>query len=169
MASILTIEDGTGVTGANSYVSAATIRTYASYHGVTLPAAGTGVDPVEVLAIKATEYIDARRDEFQGEKISSTQARQFPRSDVWVDGFLVDDDELPQCLLDAECQLACDAYAQSLFVNSTGRTVTSKTIGPLAWTYAESSGSAPQPVFPAADALLQPLLKPSFGFEAVRV
>jgi len=78
MATII-IEDGTVVPGANSYASEAELTTYAADRGITLTAA------TDVLLIKAMDYIESLS--FIGTKYSKSQALQWPRSNVYIDGF----------------------------------------------------------------------------------
>jgi len=78
MATII-IEDGTVVPGANSYVTEAELTTYAADRGITLTAA------TDVLLIKAMDYIESLS--FIGTKYSKGQALQWPRSNVYIDGF----------------------------------------------------------------------------------
>ena len=80
----LIVEDGSIVENANSYVSVDDARTFASLRGVTLPASDA---EVEVLLIKATDFIEAQRLRFQGSKVNQDQALQWPRTGVYVDGF----------------------------------------------------------------------------------
>ena len=75
--SIIVVEDGTGIANANAYATAATVRAYATLRGVTLPDAGTGIDPVETLLINAMDYMESLR--YIGVKASQTQALSWPR------------------------------------------------------------------------------------------
>jgi hypothetical protein len=164
----LVIEDGSGVTGANSYISEADARTYASDRGLTLPAAGTGTDPLIALLIKAKDYIESFRAEFQGVKAASTNPLQWPRSGAYLDGYLIGDDEVPDVLPQAQAQLAIDAYnggvAQDLMPSSDGREVVAEAVeGAVSVQYAQNGDNNPQPMFTAARALLEPLLRSSVG------
>lgn len=158
----LTIETGAGVAGANSYISVTDARAYASARGLTLPAAGVGTDPLEALLIKACDYIEALRGEFQGTKVTKDQALQWPRDGAVVDGYDVDTDEIPAILPLAQAQLACDCYARSdalLMPSGDGREVVRERVeGAVDVQYSPGSGNNPQPEFTAARALLAPLL-----------
>jgi hypothetical protein len=78
MASILVIEDGSGVPDANSYATAAEARAYASLRGSALPAIPQdGNDPVETALILAAEYIDSLS--FVGIQATTTQGLAWPR------------------------------------------------------------------------------------------
>jgi len=97
MATII-VETGSGSTTANSYISEADFETYASDRGITL----TGDS--NVLLIQAMDYIE--QQPFKGYKYSDTQALQWPRGNVTIDGYYVDVDEIPQLLKDALCETA---------------------------------------------------------------
>ena len=68
----LTIEDGTGVAGANTYLSEDEFAAYASARGKII----TG--SLEQLIIQAMDYVETLR--FRGQKNSSDQALQWPRA-----------------------------------------------------------------------------------------
>lgn len=97
MATIV-VEDGTVVSGANSYITAAELDTYASDRGKTI--SGTQAD----LLIQAMDYLEAQP--FKGIKYSRDQAVQWPRVDVVVDNYYIDSDEIPQLLKDAQAEIA---------------------------------------------------------------
>lgn len=158
----LIVEDGSLPNGANSYVSVSDTRAFAAAHGLALPAAGApGDTAIEVLLTIALDYIEAKRAELQGRKLSAGQVRQFPRTGVVVDGFPHAASEIPACLPQAQARLACYAYANgnTLTSVSDGRVVIEERVeGAVDTKYADHGDSAPQPHFPEADALLAPLL-----------
>jgi hypothetical protein len=97
------VEDGTGKTDSNSYVSEADFSTYAADRGITVT--GTSAQ----LLIRAMDYIEQRR--FRGVKNTKDQALQWPRYSVWIDTYSIDSDEIPLLLVEAqiEAALAVDA------------------------------------------------------------
>jgi hypothetical protein len=97
MATIV-VEDGTGKTNSNSYISEADFSTYATDRGVTI--SGT----VAVLLIQAMDYIEEQP--YKGAKGSDAQALQWPRSGVVVDGYSVDSDAIPVKITEALCEAA---------------------------------------------------------------
>ena len=111
----LIVEDGSIVENANSYVSVDDARTFASLRGVTLPASDA---EVEVLLIKATDFIEAQRLRFQGSKVNQDQALQWPRTGVYVDGFEVASDSIPYELRNAQILLAIEAQEANLQPNA---------------------------------------------------
>jgi hypothetical protein len=161
----LTVEDGSLPDAANSYVSVSDTRNFASARGITLPATDAAV---EVLLIKAMDYIEALRDEFQGRKLSATQSLQWPRDGVTVDGFAADKTTIPAVLPKAQAQLACDCYTLgTLMPTGDGRVVIEERVeGAVDVKYADHGDNNPQPQLTAARHLLAPLLRggESVGF-----
>lgn len=157
----LVIEDGSGVAGANSYCSVASARTYASARGLSLPAADA---EVELLLIKAVDFIESFRGEFQGLKTTQEQPLQWPRTGATLDGYEVSSTTIPEVLASAQAQLAADANLQELMPTSTGREVVMERVDVVQVQYAESGNTNQQPIFTKAEALLKPLFKSSlFG------
>jgi len=72
----IVVEDGTVVSGANSYLSLTTVRAFATARGVTLSLTDA---TVEVQLVKAVDYIAAREAKFIGERKSASQALTWPR------------------------------------------------------------------------------------------
>jgi hypothetical protein len=93
----ITVETGSGSSSANSYVSEATLNTYASDRDISLN--GTA----SVLLIKGMDYIEGQR--FKGLKYTDTQALQWPRTGVYIDGYYVTETTIPQLLKDALCEV----------------------------------------------------------------
>lgn len=163
----LIIETGAGVTGANSYVSVADAQTWVT-------ARGLGVTVTEALLLKAMDYLESLRADYQGCKTDSTQSLQWPRADVYIDGVLFSSADIPQELISAQCQLACDAYTLTLLPSGDGREVQSESYakGVYAKTYSKGSGGAAKPKLRAADAFLAPLMKTALSgawLQTVRV
>ena len=151
----LVIEDGSLVTGANSYVTVATAQEYAD--GLEID-----VSISEGHVRQAMLYLEALRSDYQGAKVSDSQTTQFPRYGVYIDTYAIDSDVIPQCLIDAQCQLAIDAAnGTSLLPTGDRREVISESYakGIVAKTYSPGTGGSPKPRLTAADALIAPLLK----------
>lgn len=142
----LTIEDGTGIANADSYVTLVEARAYATKYGFTLPADDT---ELEQLLCKATIYLETRRHEYLGSKTTTIQALQFPRTGVKIDCQDLDANTIPQVLKNAQIQLAVEQQAGvPLFpspitsATSTAGQVTEKTVGPLTFKYSDKSTAA---------------------------
>lgn len=164
----ITVEDGTIVAGANSYASVADLRDYADDRGISLPSSDSAC---EILLIKAADYVESKRDKYQGIKAESDQPMQWPRDGAYVDGFEVSASEIPRELKYAQMQLACDAHTTDIMPNrlvATQGAVTRQKVGDLEVAYANPTNPLSVPAFAKADALLAPLYKRN-GLMGVRV
>lgn len=169
-----TLETGAGVANANSYATADEADAYFEERGVT---AWTGsADVKNALLIKATDYIETRYgNRFKGEVEfpDTPQGLSFPRTGI--DGY----EGIPICLKRATYEYALRALSAPLapdaVYEANGKTLSSKRrkVGPIetVFTYTASGAGAVAPTFrpyPAADALLRPLLLPSGGNRVTR-
>ncbi|PWJ88363.1 hypothetical protein C8D77_11185 [Mesorhizobium loti] len=100
----LVVEDGTGLAGANSYVSVADFEAYLDSRATALPSGDE-----EGALIRATDFIDGEyRLRFPGKRLlGRTQALEWPRKEA-VDQFGedIDDDEVPVEIKNATCEAA---------------------------------------------------------------
>lgn len=96
------VENGSNVSGANSYMSEASLTAYATARGITLVG-----DETELL-IKAMDYIESLN--YKGSKLTRDQGLQWPRYNVLIDGYYFDSDAIPVQLINgqAECAIAID-------------------------------------------------------------
>lgn len=93
------VEDGTGTNpAANSYVSETDLTTFATNRGYTLVS-----DPTQLL-INAMDYIESLA--YQGIKQNRIQPLQWPRYNVFIDGYPIDANFLPQLLKSGQMQTA---------------------------------------------------------------
>lgn len=161
----LIVEDGTLVANANSYVDLAAIKSYATKRGVTLPADAT----IEVYSQKAMDYLESKRDRYKGLKITKTQALQWPRYPVIIDGFELGSDEIPSEIKSAQCQLILEVNSGvDLQPTMTGSLVKREKIGPIETEFAVSESGSLAPDLPKVDSLLSPLYSTSsFGYLTV--
>lgn len=97
MATII-VEDGSIVTGANSYISEAELTTYATDRGVTISGAN------DALIIQSMDTLE--QSSFKGDISTEDQPLQWPRLNVVIDGYYVDSDEIPQLLKDSQAEIA---------------------------------------------------------------
>ena len=166
----LTIENGTVVDGADSYATVEATQAFAAARGLELPATDT---EVEQLLITAKDYLEGLRAEYQGTKTAKENPLQWPRADVVIDGFTVEEDEIPAELVAAQMRLACYAYENggTLTATSDGRVVVEERVeGAVDTKYADHGDNSPQPQFPEADALIKPLLRASvFGGAGIAI
>lgn len=157
------VEDGTGVPGANSYVSVEDADSYFSLHS----GAWTGTEEQkEVWLVDATAYIElAFRPGFGcHEKLNDEQGLTFPT--------LEGGEGLPSALMAACCEYAVRAIAGPLLpdpmVDDSGFSVvtTKKKVGPIEKEFSVAGGALRPAQFrsyPMADFLMQGLLCPGWG------
>ena len=153
----LIIEDGTNVSGANSFATVAECQAYAAARGLTLPA----TDPeIEILLIKAMDYLGSVESKYQGSRYYTDQALSFPRESIYLyDNYI--GGEIPDLLKNAQCQFAFDADSNELLASGTGREVIENKVGAITVKYNPTGTTAPQFTSTAGEALLEPLYKAS--------
>lgn len=104
----LTIEDGSLVTGADSWATRAEFISYASDRGVTI----TDEDATDVYLVKAASFIDDHEANLKGYKVDRDQALSFPRYDLYIEGWSWTETEIPR-----QVKLCQMAYALDLYNN----------------------------------------------------
>jgi len=127
------VETGEIVAGANSYISEADLIAYASARGYTF------VGDVEVMIIQAMDYIESLN--YQGWKVEKDQPLQWPRNGVNIDGYCIENDVIPQALINglAQTAMAID-QGNSPLIDSPRKTIKEK-VGEIEVQYSESSSS----------------------------
>lgn len=164
----LVIEDGSGVTGANSYATVAEARAYAVARGLTLSETDS---VVEAALVNACDKLESYR--YKGTKTDAAQELAWPRADVYVDDAdePLADDAIPAKLKQAQSQLAYDSTQTELQPTGTGREVLREKVDVIEVQYAERGSGSVEPQFNKAEALLAPLLLSggAFGLSTVRV
>jgi len=165
----LIIEDGTGKTDSNSYVTVDEFRAYAEARG-TVVAESTDQDYEQYL-IKAMDKLESYRGRYQGQKVDQDQALQFPRDGVYIDDYEVSASTIPRELKYSQMAFAMESLAgndlsPTQLVSSSGQ-VTKEKVGEIEVTYANPTSLRSTPAFAKAEALLAPLLRKS-GLFAVR-
>lgn len=177
MALDLTVEDGSIVADANTYVSVADAKTYASYRGVDF---GTDDDATAVKLIKAMDYLAQYVENWKGNLVSTEQSLAWPRANVALDGptgpYYWPYNEIPQNLIDAQVQLAMAVHAgvDLMPTGVPGLSIKKEKIGPIETEYAtpKEMGATSWATLslPVVDALLAPLFEAdSFSLRTVRV
>lgn len=143
----LIVEDGTGLTTADSYVSIAVADAYHTAMGNT---GWTGTGAAKEIALRrATQYIDTRYT-YRGVRLVSDQALEWPRSGYESD---YRPEEWPVLALKyACCEAALRALSDTLLQDVSADQVTEETVGPITVKYARKSG---QTVYPIVDSLLR--------------
>ena len=132
----MTVEDGTGLPNADSYVSIEFADTYFSARGVTEWTSLTQTKKEQAL-IKATDFID-NIFEWHGKKEFSIQSLRFPRVNI----FDYEGEEIkgiPICLKQAVCDASLISTSGELFETAEQNgDVVSETITTLSFTYSKN-------------------------------
>lgn len=163
----LIVEDGSGVPGANSYVTVEEIRDYCSQRGLALPAE---VEGVETLAVTAFDYVEMFEPQFKGYKTEPNQRTAFPRSGVVIGKYQLPSNEIPWQLKDAQCQATAEALDADLLPNLSAAVKKEK----VDVIEVEYQDSAPTPAltigaFPKVDLRLRDLIEEKSSFPRIRV
>jgi hypothetical protein len=157
----IVVEDGTGKSTAESYISVADASTYFSARGNTSWAAITTDALREGYLRLATEYMTQMyRNRWQGARYTETQALDWPRTGVVRDSWQVDIDDVPIEVQRACAELALKASAGTLNPDLTQGVVSEK-VGPIAVTYDHYSPQSPR--YKAIEAMLAPYLSGGKG------
>jgi hypothetical protein len=152
------VEDGSGKTDATSYVSEAEADTYFSEKGsATFNTTWTALDSTgkQNLLTRATAYIERTYQGrwSEGRKKTKEQALDWPRDGAYYpDGWYVEEDEIPQDIKDAVCEVAVRLNSDELDADL-GRITTSERVGPVSVSYQPGSDRT---TYPAIDAILRP-------------
>lgn len=153
----LIVEDGSNVANANSYVTLVEARAYATARGVTLSATDS---VVEALVMKAMDYLESLRADYKGIKANETQALQWPRTGVSIDGYDIASNTIPTLLKNAEMQLVMDINSglDPMASSDGGSFVVSEKVGPIETKYSEAVSTSGMPILRRTEALIAPLL-----------
>lgn len=156
----MVVEDGTGVEGANSYLTVAAFRDLAADRGATVPVADSAC---EALLIQACDYLELKK--YSGEKFFEEQGLAFPR--LAADGITAM--PIPAPVVKAQYLLALEAQNGSLASAVRPSPYRKTKVDVLYVEYAQTNDLAGGLRFQAVDALLDPYLGSSGGpFEVFR-
>ena len=160
----LVVEDGTGLSTAESYVSVADADTY---HALWGNAGWTGSTAVKEVALRrAARYLDATYGQtWQGSRVNSDQALNWPRFGAYTrEGFNIGSDALPASLVTACAEMALLALSEDIYPDLSGTGVVSSesaSVGSLSTSTTYIGGKSPLKSYRAVDALVSELL--NFG------
>jgi len=153
----LIVEDGSGVVGANSYVSADDYLTWAAARG--LPELEQ--EQVEIAAVQAVDYLQIEVC-YSGYRVDEEQALEYPRTSVYINGVLFADDAVPSQLKQAQMHLMSAVLSGvPLMPNVSGNAadyVVKEKVGPIETTFADATVFNGRTSFTAVERLLAPLL-----------
>lgn len=161
----LTVEDGTGLANADSYLSAADATAYLAAHGNPSAWAGADLATQEEALRLATQYLDLEYGgSWKGFRVRSVQALDWPRCAVSDrDDFEVASDAVPQQIKDSA------AEAASRHLTETGRLMPDIAapgdiksekvkVGPIVEEVEYVGGKSQVPSFRKIDALVRELV-----------
>lgn len=191
MATTLVVEDGSGVAGANSYVSYDDAIAWAALRGYSI---GADQTTAEQNLIQAVDYLEAQRSRYQGYKTNdpdifiypAVQPLQWPRTNVWIDepgqisywgllngyenitfvtGQPFPIDAIPVELINSQIMLAKNVSdGITLQPTQNGAFVTFKKIGTLEKHFSEIINTSIAPDMLAVNGWMQPLLNNSGSY-----
>ena len=117
------VETGAGVPNANSYASVSDADSYVADRGITGWSTLTNTIKQQAL-IKATDYLEATyRDAWKGNRITVTQTLSWPRTNVIIDGFLLDANAIPFAVEYACIEMALRASTGETLIADQGQKV----------------------------------------------
>lgn len=164
----LEVEDGTGKTNADSFVSIADADQYFTDHGDPTAWSGATTADKEAALREATQYMDGvYRLDWVGERKSKEQSLTWPRSFATdSDGWSVDSDIVPQDVKNACSELALRALSSPLLTDVTAggqeKRIKEK-LGPLEREREYFSGAPSQVQYSFVNRLLSRLLRGGGG------
>ena len=164
----LTVENGTIVAGADSYVSLTDARTKAAALGLTLPVADADA---EVALRKGRLYVDGYEGQFSGQRVSQTQPLAWPRQFAALYHYYWPSDTIPPALIDAQVMAASAiAGGANPWAVDDGKAVASEAVdGAVSISYHHNGKAGSSVRLTQADQALQPLLANCYaGFSVGR-
>lgn len=126
----LVIENGTGVTGANSYVTAAQWDSWATARGITHSHSDA---QIEKYILRAMDYFENLN--FIGDKATDEQELQWPRTNVVIDRYAVSATIIPDEVKKAVYEIVKTESDSDSFLAVQERQTTSEKIGDIQVTY----------------------------------
>lgn len=158
----IVVEDGTIVTGANSYVSEADFSAYLSSRGKTF---GSSNGSKEQVLIKSMDYIEIQ--EFIGTKLTKAQSLQWPRAGAVIDGFVIEQDEIPEDLKYAQLDTALSIDEGNNPLDPLDRETKREKVGDIEVEY--SDGASDDVELRSVDSRLKKLVSGGAGSGYVRI
>lgn len=154
---MLIVEDGTIVSGADSYVSLVDARVLAAKFGLTLP-----VDDTEAEAAlrNGANYIGLQEPMMCGSRVSPLQSLSFPRQGVSLYGYPVANNVIPPQVIQAQV-IAAVEYGNGTDVRAStdGRATSMERVeGAVTVQYFNNGATGATTVITAAIDALRPLL-----------
>lgn len=161
----LTVEDGSVVSGADSYLSQADCDAYNLAHNADATWIAASSDEKDQALRLATQYLDNKyRNRWKGVRVQQTQSLAWPRAAVIdYDGYEFDSDDLPTVLEDAcaECAILFASSTDMLpdiAPASSGISSESKTAGQVGKSVTYAGSKATNTQYQMIDALMSDLV-----------
>lgn len=152
----LIVEDGTGLSNAESYASVAQADERLAALGMTTWASGTVTAEREQALRRATAFMEQQyRARWKGTRLFRAQALSWPRYGAEADGWAIESTIVPTDIVNACIDLAFKAAAGDLNPDVT-RTVIREKVGPLETEYAAHGPQSTQ--YRSIDMALAPYL-----------
>jgi hypothetical protein len=149
-----TVEDGTGVEGANTYITLEEAEAYFFDRNIPWPTRDIEVQRQGEIVI-ATTYVDSKYS-WPGTRKSRSQGLQWPREDATDrEGHEIAENSVPIEVKNAVCE-AVLVYSELNLALDRGGMIASVTVGPISETY--MNGASPGKVFPKIDAAVRPIV-----------
>lgn len=98
----IVVEDGSIVTGANSYVSVADLQAYANARGIII------ATDESALLLKAMDYLESFDGRFKGSRVSRDQPMSWPREGATIEGWEWTKSEIPRQVINAQISLCIE-------------------------------------------------------------
>lgn len=150
-------EDGSQVVGSNTYVDDAEYIAYAAARGKTI---GSDATAREIELIKSMDFIEGHRRQFKGLKVAFDQSLQWPRFSVFIDGFDIGSDVIPEELKNAQMETGIAYNGFEVLTTGTNQNVQSEKLDTLEVSYF-NGGSWQSPQLETVNVYLEVLLNTS--------
>lgn len=141
----LTIEDGTVVSGADSYITVAEYNTWADARFGSGRSTAPATDAAaEQLILRAMDYFETLN--FQGEIYDDDQPLQWPRTSVVIDRIPINYNEIPKEVKNALYELSYAEEKSLGMLNVWERKTIMEKVGPVEKRFSEGSATRKIPV-----------------------
>ena len=151
----LVIEDGSVVSGANSYVTLAEFKAWADARDITYNADDNAL---EAQILRAMDYLE--RLFFIGNKANENQPLQWPRTEALIDGYYADATEIPKEVKTALYEATVvEAAGYSELENQSRKTLRER-VGDIEVQYADNIEN--RTITPALQYALNRIVQPAF-------
>lgn len=157
---MLTVEDGSKVPNADSYISLAEARAYAASRGLQI----SSDDVVAEQQLRqGYDWIERQGYRFKGVKVESNQSSQWPRLGAYRDGYMLDTTIVPAEIRYAQVHVAVAVHSGTNLYGVTEKFIKKEVVGPIETEYSEKIGISTVPTVTAAENLLSGLFATTPG------